>query len=96
MTTMTTQTLALNKISDAHPDLKGSFTCLGNWYNLHSDESMKKLDQMLANLTSMQDKGTAFHEIQYARSLSLIWTRDPSLTFLYEAANQLGKGNVKF
>ena len=30
-----------------HPDLKGSFTCLGNWYNLFNKESMNKLNDLL-------------------------------------------------
>ena len=39
------------KIRDEHPDLHGSFTCLGNWYNLFSEASMAKLEIVLEAAT---------------------------------------------
>lgn len=93
---MSTQLHAKVTIPAGHPDLKGSFTCLGNWYNLHDDQSMIKLNQILAKITSKKDKGTAIHEIEEARQLSLLWSRDPTLSFLYESANTQGNWNIKF
>lgn len=94
---------------EAHPDLKGSFTCLGNWYNLYNEKSMKDLDIILnggvvvlcgkpvkIKGVSGADLKTAKSEIKQAKKKAEKWKRDPALDFLYEQANKQGDWSVKF
>lgn len=65
-----------------HPNLKGSFTCLGNWYNLQNKASM----DMLAVMLTKQGKGNikvAIQEIQEAGVEMFNWKKDPCLWNLY-------------
>jgi len=83
------------KIKAAHPDLKGSFTCLGNWYNLHNEQSMYDLSEILSHV-SPGDRKTAREEIAQAKLKSEKWERDSILGFLYKQANEQGDWSVKF
>ena len=95
MTARITEAKAGMKIKLAHPDLKGSFTCLGNWYNLHSDESMRDLSETLSHVPP-GDRKTARREIAEAKKKADRWERDPLLDFLYKDANAQGSWSVKF
>ncbi len=83
----------MNKIRHNHPDLKGSFTCLGVWFNLLNKESMEELNQMLKHV-DFSDKRTAIKEIREAKEAMKFWKPDPCLHFLYnkyEKENKLSK-----
>jgi hypothetical protein len=82
-------------IKAAHPDLKGSFICLGNWYNLYSDPSMEDLSRTLSHVSST-DRKMARSEIAHAKEQAEKWEKDPSLGFLYDAANEQGDWSVTF
>jgi len=47
----------------------GAFTCLGNWYDLDSQESMASLDGMIKWVRSKTDLKTAKQEIAEAKDL---------------------------
>ena len=83
------------KIKAAHGDLKGSFTCLGNWYNLFNKQSMYDLSEMLSHV-GVGDRKTARKEIAEAKKKAEKWERKPHLNFLYEKANEQGDWSVKF
>ena len=82
-------------IKAAHPDLNGSFTCLGNWYNLYSNPSMEDLSRTLAHV-GVADRKIARSEIAQAKKQAGKWERDPVLGFLYDAANKQGDWLVTF
>jgi hypothetical protein len=85
------------KIRATHGDLKGSFTCLGVWFNLFNKESMDKLEDMLTwDSVTPGDRKTAKQEIAQAKRDAENWTRKSGLDFLYDAANEQGDWTVKF
>ena len=83
------------KIRVAHGDLKGSFTCLGDWYNLFNEKSMYDLSEMLSRV-GVGDRKIARREIEEAKLGAEKWQRQPELWFLYDAANKQGDWSVKF
>lgn len=89
--------ISLQMIRANHPDLKGSFTCLGNWYNLFNKESMDKLNNNLKTVTPT-DLKTAKDEIKTAKAMAEKWTRNTACenAGLYEFANAQGDWSVKF
>jgi hypothetical protein len=66
-----------------HPDLKGSFTCLGNWYNVLHKDSMKALNIILKDIHG-RDLMTARKEIKHANDYLQLWKPDSCLEFLYK------------
>lgn len=85
-----------NMVRGDHPELKGSFTCLGNWYNLFHKESKIKLEEMLARINNKTDKNTALNEIANAKKNAESWVRYPNMDFLYEHANAQGDWDTTF
>ena len=65
-----------------HPDLKGSFTCLGNWYNVLDIESMNKLKELLKTVNKA-DLKQGKKEIKTAKLNINLFSPDKSLWFLY-------------
>jgi hypothetical protein len=86
----------INMIRGNHPDLKGSFTCLGNWYNLFHKESKAKLERMVASISNKTDKSTALNEIANAKKNAESWVRYPNMDFLYDQANAQGDWDTTF
>ena len=72
----------MNNIRHNHPDLKGSFTALGNWYNLLNSDSMDGLNKMIER-SSPADKKIAIGEINSAHKTMELWKEKPYLNFLY-------------
>ena len=87
----------MDRIKANHPDLRGSFLCLGNWYNLYHKGSCFKLDGLLTSV-SPSDKKTALKEIAQAREEAKKWVRHPTCTNagLYEMANAQGDWDIQF
>lgn len=71
------------KIRHNHPDLKGSFTCLGVWYNILSDESMKVCNEMLKDSTP-GDRKTGLKQIQRAKEALQNWQPKDYMIWFYE------------
>jgi hypothetical protein len=76
-----------------HPDLKGSFTCLGVRFNCLNHNSMRVCFSMIAG-AALSDKKTAKKEIEQAQEDVKNFTQIPYLKFLYDAVDlQQGTGN---
>ena len=71
------------RIRHNHPDLKGSFTCLGNWYNVLNKESMEKCEEIVKSCNKT-DQRTARKEIAEAREAVKRWEPVSCLSFLYD------------
>lgn len=78
------------RIRHNHPDLKGSFTCLGNWYNVLNEDSMEKCHTLLKRV-SPTDLKTAKKEIAQAKKALNEWQPDPTLNFLYREYEKQNK-----
>lgn len=75
------------RIRHNHPDLKGSFTCLGNWYNVLNKKSMDNCERILGYVNAT-DKRTGQKEIKEAREAVKHWKPVSCLSFLYDRYNQ--------
>lgn len=75
-----------------HPNLKGSFTCLGNWYNILDIESMATLKDIL-KCVNATDKKTGTKEIERQKIDVQFFYPDIMLDFLYRAYRNENKDN---
>jgi len=66
-----------------HGDLKGSFTCLGNWYNLFDPISMEQCENILKKVSPV-DRKMGLKEIEAAKKNVKYWKPKPHLDFLYK------------
>ena len=86
-----------DKIRGNAPALKGSFICLGCWFNLFNKKSMAEFDAML-KWKGITRKGKEMARAEHREAVIAAgkWQRDPDLWFLYDAANKQGDWSVKF
>jgi len=73
----------VHPIAHNHPNLKGSFTCLGIRFNCLNARSMKACYEMLETCT-LADKKTGLLEAREALKATKTWEPDPTLDFLYK------------
>jgi hypothetical protein len=72
------------KIRHNHPNLRGSFTCLGVWFNVLNADSMKDCEAMLKRITSKRDKATAKKEIKQAQIAAENWQPESYMWWFYK------------
>lgn len=73
----------MKKIRHNHPDLKGSFTALGVWFNcLHKDE-IKRFEKMIKNV-SCSDRRQALKEFKQAINASKNWKPVQYMNWFYK------------